>query len=221
MRSQKRSRKPLSAASPPGCMSPSSCPTASTCTRSERRPMTGASSSKRWPTTGPTPPGARPSSCSATRKCPSRPSAPASRARHTDPSSENPRLRHRQRLSHELTGDLDRRVRRCDPGGAETSCWHANQLEDRASSRRRAERRGEIVPSGARHCARSPGHPAVDRCGGDGRLARAQRRGQVDDDRHAARAAAARTAARSRCWADRRSRPLPTAWWARCSNPGR
>ena len=65
-------------ASPPGCMSPSSCPTASTSRRSERRPTTGASSSRRWPTTAPTPAGARQSSCSATRKCPNPPSAPAS-----------------------------------------------------------------------------------------------------------------------------------------------
>jgi hypothetical protein len=46
--------------------------------RSERRPTTGASSLRRWPTTDPTPAGAPQSSCSATRKCPSPPSAPES-----------------------------------------------------------------------------------------------------------------------------------------------
>lgn len=49
-RSPKRSHKPPSAASPPGCISPSSCPTASTSKQSARRPTSGASRSKRWPT---------------------------------------------------------------------------------------------------------------------------------------------------------------------------
>ena len=76
--------------------------------------------------TGPTPPGARPSSCSATRKCPSRPSAPASaaarkRSEQREPAPETPAA-----SGPRADWPPHREYADAIPAARRTSCRHAN-----------------------------------------------------------------------------------------------